>query len=156
VYWPDGSNSDNRINTTEELNFPRILNHNLPTGVRVLGWAPVSPDFNARLNCKQRVYNYIFPKGNLELEKMREACQFLVGTHDFRNFCQIDNSKCRLDTSYTRQIFSAEINELENGDGMCQLTVKGSGFLWHQIRFIVGLLFEIGSKNEESTVWDIF
>lgn len=39
---------------------------------------------------------------------------------------------------------------------MCQLTVKGSGFLWHQIRFIVGLLFEIGSGNEEPKVTQFF
>lgn len=33
-----------------------------------------------------------------------------------------------------------------------QLTIKGSGFLWHQIRCIVALLCEIGHGNEKPEV----
>ena len=32
---------------------------------------------------------------------------------------------------------------------MCELMVHGSGFLWHQIRCIVALLFLIGQEKEE-------
>lgn len=32
----------------EELDYPALLNRALPPDIRVLGWAPVPPDFNAR------------------------------------------------------------------------------------------------------------
>lgn len=68
VYWPEDSQSDDRITKTEELDYVKILNANLPQGIRILAWAPVSSDFNARFNCTERVYSYIFPKTNLDLE----------------------------------------------------------------------------------------
>ncbi|KAI6170801.1 PseudoU-synth-1 domain-containing protein [Aphelenchoides bicaudatus] len=140
-----------------DINGKFILNHNLPPGVRILAWAPVDPEFNARYNCTQRAYSYIFPQANFDIQQMRQACNLLVGLHDFRNICQIDCSDDRLNTTYERQIFLAEINQMSADEhnpvnSMFQLKIRGSGFLWHQIRFIVSLLVEIGSGNEEPTL----
>ena len=40
----------------------------------------------------------------------------------------------------------------ENGYTMCELTIVGSSFLWHQIRCIVGILFLIGQGKENPEV----
>ena len=52
---------------TEELPYMAMLNSTLPEDIRVLSWAPVGPDFNARFNCLHRTYKYFFPKGNLDI-----------------------------------------------------------------------------------------
>ena len=46
------------------------------------------------------------------LQRMQSACQFFVGKHDFRNFCQLDDNKHRLETPYVREIFAADIAEI--------------------------------------------
>ena len=45
-----------------------MLNSTLPEDIRVLSWALVGPDFNARFNCLHRTYKYFFPKGNLAID----------------------------------------------------------------------------------------
>ncbi|KAI6242307.1 TRNA pseudouridine synthase [Aphelenchoides fujianensis] len=161
VRWPtaaeDGETAANRCSSTSELDFAKILNAVLPPGVRVIAWAPVDFEFNARFNCRERVYRYVFPQANFDVQRMNDAVGRLVGEHDFRNFCQIDQCERRLETSYVRRIHFAEIQPIshDSSDPACsmhQLVVKGSGFLWHQIRFIATLLFEIGVGNEEPTL----
>lgn len=50
----------------------------------------VEKDFSARFNCRRREYKYFFPKGNLNMELLKEGAKLFVGYHDFRNFCKID------------------------------------------------------------------
>ncbi|KAI6212322.1 hypothetical protein M3Y94_00007300 [Aphelenchoides besseyi] len=152
VEWPsDSTDVANRVDKKEELNYTKILNAVLPKSVRILAWATVSREFSARFQCTQRAYRYVFPRSNLDLQLMRDAAERLVGSHDFRNFCQIDNSKCRLNTTYVREIFSVRVEQIDLASSpysMCSLVVKGSGFLWHQIRFICALLFDVGNRKE--------
>ncbi|CAD5220064.1 unnamed protein product [Bursaphelenchus okinawaensis] len=157
VFWSEDSDQSKRIKSTSEIDYVKILNAVLPYSIRILGWAPCDRDFNARFNCTERVYNYIFPKNNFDIEKMREASKLLVGSHDFRNFCRIDNNKARLETTYVREIFDIQLDELRSEESdnvykIYQLKVKGSGFLWHMIRCIVGVLFEIGGSGEDIEV----
>ncbi len=70
--------------------YCRVVNHKLPTNIRVLGWSPVSYSFNARYACLYREYLYYFVEEDLDVEKMRVAAQRFVGTHDFSNFCKKD------------------------------------------------------------------
>ncbi|KAL3994098.1 tRNA pseudouridine(38-40) synthase [Acanthocheilonema viteae] len=148
-----------------ELQYVKMLNSTLSTNIRVLAWSPVPKDFSARYKCTQRTYMYAFPRANLNVEAMRQACQFLVGKHDFRNFCRIDMNKERVEMNYIRTITYADISFILNNslptpklsdEATCyeflQLTIKGSGFLWHQIRCIVALLCEIGHGNEKPEV----
>ncbi|KAK2739224.1 hypothetical protein FQN55_009504 [Onygenales sp. PD_40] len=50
-------------------------------------------------------------EGWLDIEAMREAAKYLVGTHDFRNFCKIDPSKQI--TNHVRHIYHADIELLD-------------------------------------------
>ncbi|CAJ0757342.1 13474_t:CDS:2, partial [Entrophospora sp. SA101] len=77
----------------QELPYLQILNRLLPNDIRIIAWAPVNKNFDARFNCKSRKYKYYFVQENLDIELMREAANKFLGTHDFRNFCKIDGSK---------------------------------------------------------------
>uniref|UniRef100_A0A1I7S3X8 tRNA pseudouridine synthase n=1 Tax=Bursaphelenchus xylophilus TaxID=6326 RepID=A0A1I7S3X8_BURXY len=156
LYWKEESARMPRIVSTKELDYVKILNAVLPASIRVLAWSPCLMDFNARFNCSKRYYTYVFPKNGFDIEKMKIAASYLVGSHDFRNFCRIDNNKARLETSYVREIFEMDIKAIcGEPDGpykMYQLSVSGSGFLWHMVRCVVGVLFEVGLQHEEPSV----
>jgi tRNA pseudouridine38/39 synthase len=68
-----------------------MINTSLPSEIQVIGWAACSSlDFSARFNCVNRTYQYFFPRGDLSLELINEGGSYLVGEHDFRNFCKMD------------------------------------------------------------------
>lgn len=91
---------------------------------------------------------------DLDIEKMRTAAQFLVGKHDFRNFCRIDPN-CHV---YERNVRSFEIVECpgqradDPSQQMFRCEVFGRAFLWHQVRCMVEVLFLIGSGQEEPSI----
>jgi tRNA pseudouridine38/39 synthase len=152
----------------EEINYTLILNNVLPEDIRVICWSPVMPSFSARFDCKSRTYKYLFPKADLDIERMRIGCNYLLGEHDFRNLCKMDVNNGVI--NYKRNILRADLkhyfsdsNNITNSDNykqtnasysMCELTITGSAFLWHQIRCIVALLFLIGERKEEPQIID--
>jgi tRNA pseudouridine38/39 synthase len=145
------SNSDELEN---ELNYCKILNRVLPDDIQFIAWCPVDKDFSARFDCKNRTYKYFFPKGNLNIEKMNTASKYLIGNHDFRNFCKMDVNNGV--TEFFRTISSVEIS-CYRGEENCNysiyiLTIRGNAFLWHQIRCIVGILILIGQNRENPEV----
>ena len=79
---------------------------------------------------------------------MREASQYLLGTHDFRNFCKMDVGNGVI--NYTRNILQLTIDAPTGDDSynMCELTIQGQAFLWHQVRCVVAILFLIGQRKE--------
>ncbi|CAH1370748.1 unnamed protein product [Tenebrio molitor] len=145
------SNSDELEN---ELNYCKILNRVLPDDIQFIAWCPVDKDFSARFDCRNRTYKYFFPKGNLNIEKMNTASKYLIGNHDFRNFCKMDVNNGV--TEFFRTISSVEIS-CYRGEENCNysiyiLTIRGNAFLWHQIRCIVGILILIGQNRENPEV----
>jgi tRNA pseudouridine38/39 synthase len=164
----------------DELPYIQLLNRVLPPDIRVLAWCPDLPEgFSARFNCKERRYRYFFTnpaftplpgvsrvdedgrpgEGWLDVEKMQEAARKYEGLHDFRNFCKVDASKQI--SSFERRIFHAGIHEVqasENGaDASPRLyyfDVRGSAFLWHQVRHLVAVLFLVGQGFEQPSVVD--
>lgn len=181
---------------SRELDYVRVINGNLPHGIRVLAWAPVSdgssrfakvyegdPEavleywravergertlewglvrrpgepFSARFDAVYRSYKYFFVKGRLDVRSMQEAAAHFVGRHDFRNFCRIDENI----VNFERVMYAVEIRRAENdavvgtggdGDGehsMYYIFVKGQAFLWHQVRCMAAVLFDIGMRRE--------
>ncbi|KAJ9074663.1 pseudouridine synthase deg1 [Entomophthora muscae] len=98
-----------------EKPFLEMINRFLPQDIRVIGWAPVPETFNARYDCSSRKYKYLFTLegSGLDVDRMKEACKHLVGTHDFRNLSRMDGSKQRV--VFTRHIFSACIQPADLG-----------------------------------------
>ena len=70
------------------------------------------------------------------------------GVSDFRNFCKIDGSKQI--TNYKREVLSANIIHLR--DDFYIFDLKGSAFLWHQVRCMMAVLFAVGQKLEAPSI----
>jgi tRNA U38,U39,U40 pseudouridine synthase TruA len=51
VYWPVDRNPSTRAECTQELDYVTLLNNDLPSTTRIIGWAPVHRDFNALFEC---------------------------------------------------------------------------------------------------------
>ncbi|KAI8971956.1 pseudouridine synthase [Mycotypha africana] len=132
--------------------YIEMLNRILPHDIRILAWAQVHPNFNARFDCKSRTYKYFFQKEDLDLDLMRKAGSYLVGTHDFRNFCRIDPSKNI--ANYERKVFSLDINKVHDHsqDDFYEVQLKGSAFLWNQVRNIMSIMFLVGQRLESPEI----
>ncbi|ESO04967.1 hypothetical protein HELRODRAFT_99303 [Helobdella robusta] len=158
-----------------------MLNKVLPSDIRVIAWTPVRDDFSARFDCKQRTYRYFFPKGTLNIKKMRIASSYLIGQHDFRNLCKMDvangvvnfvrnisdvrlapfSSNQRLPSPIKKSSSSTttmEDNSTTTTDqtdqsyNMYVLTIVSQAFLWHQIRCIMAVLLLVGEEAEEPEI----
>nr|SVE73625.1 EOG090X083V [Daphnia atkinsoni] len=151
VFVPDGHQA--KLGNTDEIAYVGILNKVLPPEIRVVAWAPVDKTFSARFDCGQRTYHYYFPKANLDIQSMRIAAQYLIGEHDFRNFCKMDVGNGVV--KFHRRIIDIQIEAVDNSSdsySMIRLKLIGKAFLWHQVRCIVAILFLVGKGNEEPTI----
>ena len=138
---------------TIEIRYVHILNRVLPPMIRVLAWCPVDHSFSARFSCTSRTYKYFFPRGQLDVDLMRSAARLLIGEHDFRNLCKMDVGNGVV--NYRRAISQVDLTVSDDdADGyeMCELTIVGQAFLWHQIRCIVSILFLVGQQREPPAV----
>lgn len=87
----------------------------------------------------QRNYVYRYPYA-LNLEAMREASRYLLGTHDFTSFCA---AKTEVQDK-VRTI--KEIDFLLDGD-LLTIRFVGNGFLYNMVRILVGTLLSVGSGD---------
>ena len=129
------------------------LNSLLPGTIRIQSREPVSDQFHARFDAVSKRYDYLVGDcGNnpfavrfmapvrekLDVLKMQECAQVLVGTHDFTSFtsAKIDQRKSRV-----RTIDAILICEEKNG---IRMIFEGDGFLRYQVRMMAGTLLEVG------------
>lgn len=135
------------------------LNSRLPQDIRILSVKKVSDNFHARRTAHSKEYRYRIFNGQillpqdrlyalqvhkpLDIEKMREGSARFVGEHDFKAFManpsrEID-STVRIITSFTI---------VKKG---CDITfrVRGNGFLYKQVRSMVGMLIRVGHGQED-------
>lgn len=124
----------------DELDYPGIINKVLSPKIRVLGWKTVDHSFSARFSAKRREYKYFFidQDDELNLSAMQEAANFLIGEHDFRNFCKADIPTV---TNFVRSILTASLTRtslLQNFSAI-ELHITGTAFLWHQVCFYISI-----------------
>ncbi|CAA0841987.1 Pseudouridine synthase family protein [Striga hermonthica] len=144
--------SSAEVSHGSEIDYVKMLNKVLPKDIRVIGWSPAPTDFSARFNCLSREYKYFFWRENLNITVMEIAGKKFTGEHDFRNFCKMDAANVH---NYRRHITSFEIfpcSERFEDDELWAMKIKGSAFLWHQIRCMVAVLFLIGQGLESPNV----
>ncbi|KAA0197867.1 hypothetical protein HAZT_HAZT005331 [Hyalella azteca] len=84
----------------------------LPEHIRMLAWSPVNEGYSARFDCQSRTYKYFFPLGALDVQRMRDAAELMIGHHDFRNFCKMDVGNGVV--NFERNIDSISIDILGN------------------------------------------
>jgi tRNA pseudouridine38-40 synthase len=140
-------------------NLQRAMNRLLPPAIRILDVTETHDSFHPRFDAIAKTYQYAlfrapicppfqwryvhhhpFP---LNEEAMREAARVFEGEHDFTAFAAVDNRDER-EKSRVRRIFRSEL--VRSGDTLLY-TVRGSGFLKHMVRNIVGTLIETGRGN---------
>lgn len=147
-----GVDEDESCDYTQEFDYMNILNRVLPSEIRVLAWAPlVDHMFSARFHCHGREYRYFFPKGKADIEKMNQAAQLFCGLHDFRNFGKLNVRSC---TNYVRRIDHFTIHRASGSSSdpafdIYYAQIIGSGFVYHQVRSMMAILFLIGIDKEQ-------
>jgi tRNA pseudouridine38-40 synthase len=90
----------------------------------------------------RRLYCFHFPYP-LDEQAMADAAPLIEGEHDFSAFAASDE-KDELGHSKVRTIFESRL--FREGDELVY-RVRGSGFLKHMVRIIVGSLKEAGKGN---------
>lgn len=89
-----------------------------------------------------RKYTY-FVYHELNAEKMQEAAQALVGTHDFTSFCSIHATV----PDHVRTIYSCDVTR---EDHLITIRIKGNGFLYNMVRIIAGSLIKVGLGEKDT------
>jgi len=149
----------------EEKTFLPLFNDNLPQDIRALSIKEVSKEFNIINAPKEKEYIYLFAygvknhpfaapflhtvKGQLNINLMKEAALLFKGKHDFKNYAYKPNPK----TQTVMEVIEASIkeNKLYTANFFPKnsyvFTVKGKGFKRHQIRLMMGALFDVGQEK---------
>ncbi|MDO4296313.1 MAG: tRNA pseudouridine(38-40) synthase TruA [bacterium] len=145
----------NRFLEEEILSY---LNEYLPLDIRVHSMEQVDERFHARLSAKSKIYEYHIDRGKVEnvfhrrfaartgepvdVERMKAAAAYCLGTHDFKSFC----SNKKMKKSTVRTIHAISFRE-END--ILTIRFRGDGFLYNMVRILVGTLVEIGDGRRE-------
>jgi tRNA pseudouridine38-40 synthase len=140
-------------------NFQKALNDLLPAAIRVLEVSEVAGDFHARKSARAKTYRYRIFRGPvclpfraryvwhfpypLDEDAMSRAARAVVGEHDFTSFAAVDPEKGEDEgeVSNVRTIFSSAWER--QGDELIY-SVRGSGFLHHMVRNLVGTFLLVG------------
>ncbi len=92
----------------------RMLNGTLPKDIRVLEIKKCRKEsFDARRNCLYRVYKYFFVRERHDIDKMRQAAGYLIGRHDFRNFCKMNLDQT---TNFQRTFLNCEFRVIRSNN----------------------------------------
>ena len=139
-------------------NLRKAMNKLLPPDIRILNAEQVHPAFNARHDAIAKTYEYRIWRGEicspierrfvchypypLDEDRMNAFAPLVEGEHDFTAFAAVDN---RYHTSKIRTIFSSSAES--RADGYWIYRVRGSGFLKHMVRNMIGVMLEVGKGN---------
>lgn len=137
-----------------------LLNHRLPDDIKVLQIKHTHPLFHARYDVYQKRYVYQLRLGekdpfkvhyewavkDLDIDRLEENLQSLIGTHDFSSFCKGEPD------DPVRTIHEAKY--LQDGDRI-QLVFVGDGFLRYMIRIIVYALVDIAKGKSKASMTEL-
>jgi len=140
-------------------NLAKALNNILPASIRVLEVGEVAPEFHARKSARAKTYRYRMHRGAicppflaryvwhypypLDEGAMCRAAGLVAGEHDFTSFAAADPEHGREEgaISNVRRIFASHWQR--EGEEFLY-TVRGSGFLHHMVRNLVGTFILVG------------
>ena len=143
--------------TRETFSWVRGTNRYLPEDIAVQWAQNVEPDFHARNHARGRRYAFVVRESAvrpaieagmcgwvfrpLDIERLREAAQALIGEHDFSSFRA---AQCQA-LSPVKEVRRIAINRI--GD-YWRFDFEANAFLHHMVRNIMGALITIGSGNQ--------
>ena len=141
------------------LNLLRAMNRLLPVAIRVISTEEVHADFHPRFDAVSKTYEYRMVREEvcspfewpyvyhhpyiLDEERIVRLAHVFEGEHDFTAFATGD-PRDEEGKSKVRTIFESVV---ERSPGRVTFRVRGSGFLKHMVRNIVGTLIEAGRGN---------
>lgn len=134
--------------------FVNGLNYYLSRDIAIKAAYRVGDSLNVRRDAISREYNYCILNsltrspiregfsyrvgGHLDIEAMNQACQALVGEHDFISFA----SSMGIGTKNTvRRVYQAK---MEKDGELVVFNIVANSFLTHQVRNTVGTLIRVG------------
>lgn len=135
------------------------MNSVLPPDIVVKKLEERADDFHALRDVKSKIYvykiynqklrpalgrNYFWHvRYSLDMDRMKKAAKYLLGTHDFSCFCATGTDvKDRV-----RTIVDIEIKKGE--EGLIEIKVESHGFLKYMVRNIIGTLVDVGRGKRE-------
>lgn len=140
-------------NTVPFDKLPIAVNAYLPRDIRVFKCFVVPESFSARFSAKSKTYVYkiynekilnpfllnytFFFSRKLDIAKMKEACKYFIGRHDFAAFAASGGSH----KTTVREIFSLKVDK----EGpVVEITITADAYLYNMVRIIAGTLCSIG------------
>ena len=140
-------------------NFVRAMNARLPPDIRVMRASIAKPSFNAQYDVKAKEYRYfvynspilpphLYPyweheRMPLDVSAMSEGAARFVGTHDFKSFASVSDHERE---TTVRQIDAFTVKK--TGPRVV-FAVRAKGFLYKQVRAMVGFLVRVGKGDEK-------
>lgn len=131
----------------------KALNSTLPKDIVVKKSEEVDLDFHARFCAKGKeyvytIYNSEVPSAlwrnfsfhypfSLNIEEMRRACEYFLGTHDFRAFMATGSNVKETVRSITRL-------DIVKKAEFIFIIISADGFLYNMVRIIAGTLLDVG------------
>ncbi len=138
------------------VELSRAVNRNLVPGIVAQSCSVVPDTFDARFSATYRHYRYTVLNRavpdpflaattwwmgmQLNLEVMNQACEPIIGGHDFSSFCR--RPKTDVDVSLVRRVSFAQWQDL--GDGLLRLDIRANAFCQQMVRALAGTMVDIG------------
>lgn len=141
-----------------ERKWMDAINGYLPKDIHIMKVEKVSRRFHARYCVRKKTYVYrinigpydVFTKDTayqcpipLDVEKMKEASEYLVGTHDFTS---LNSSPLK---EYPDQVRTIESIDFDVQGNMISIAFTGKGFLRYMVRMMSAQLIEAGRHRIE-------
>ena len=152
--------------TTSILSTQRIvraLNAETPYDISVRSVEEAPAGFHAIRDARQKTYTYHiqcgriadplrlrtcwFVPGDLDINAMVQAAEFITGEHDFSSFESGGGERC----TTVRNVIALKIEKERVHDfpGL-KISITANGFLYNMVRNIVGTLIRVGKQREEA------
>lgn len=129
------------------------MNRYLPDDICIREVRRASERFHSRYNALGKTYRYTcyidkvkpvfdrryvyIPEEKPDVKKMKEAAEYLIGTHDFASFC----GNPRMKKSTVRKV---DVIRIVQKGPYLTFTYHGTGFLQYMVRILTGTLLEVG------------
>ena len=158
-----------RLSLLENGRFFLAVNSLIPKDIRVHKISAADLQFHAQKDVLRKTYLYCIDTSEVQAPSLRnyawhlrlpldwdainEGVSRLVGTHDFKAFCDADSSV----KTTVRTIFEAQVGEVTGypfGPSKLKvIRITGNGFLKHMVRSIVGTAVKVGEGKTDPDVF---
>lgn len=136
-------------------NLRKVMNKNLYPHIYIKDVFYVNNRFHAQKSALSKEYHYLvsinefdplksnymlFFHDRININKIREAMTYIVGTHDFKSFAKGD----KVNTIRTITKFDLNVN-----NGILEFIIRGDGFMYNMVRIIISLMLKVGEGKFE-------